>query len=1189
MIRSRNVVFHAIILALVLASCTPSPAPTPPTATATREVLSTPTPTVVVGHPGQLLFSEFTPGVPGNNNFEFIELYNAGREVVDLRGWSIWYQMTETQDPRRVYRWSRETHIPGYGHYLLVREGEDIGMLPDATYDVPLFERWGGLVLRNADGEDVDAMAWGKAPIGFVDEAPAPAPVEGGSLERLPGGVGGHLLDTDDGAEDFVIRPVPFPQNSGSEMTPMPEHALQISASTALTVTPGTRFPLEILVENRTAQDLTDVRVVVPLPEGTDLASLMVDGVDVSESEMQLPADAPGVPEGAVAWEIPTLPDGANSRAELTMRSPWRYGEVVLKGYYVAAPDWPLRDYGAFAELSVAGGAIPIEVARTLEGSVVTIEGIATMYTGGFFAGSTGTKFYLQDETGGIQVYCPNGHGIVTVRIGDRVRVTGEVDVYRDSVEIVPATYPDDVRILDRDNAPPQPQMISASEATGDEGILGELIRVEGTITRLEEFEYSYEIDLLGDGGDAVLVYVDKDSRINPEFLDTEQRYRITGISELYDGKWQLKPRTSEDFERIYPPELMLDVTAQNNVGLSGLLTTTLTVHNYTEGTLRGVRVSAQPSSRYVDVVASMEAARPEGDQELLWDVGELSPLGGTAVVTFVAQLKPGVSEGNFTTYATATADQWPNPVTAESAPTFVGTGVPIWAIQGEGGRSPFVRSALRTEGVVTGAFPEHEGFWMQSLESDDDSSTSEGLFVWTSNLVLSPTVAIGDFVNVSGVVRERSGQTLLAVQQTEGVLVQGHDYALPAPVELDPPRDETEAGAYYEAIEGMLVQVSDPVVAVAPTSQYGETALVRPSWDIERVRKGEPAGMLIFADDGSSQEHVTQATLPYVLKSGDRIDDLLGPLAFTYENFKIQPIVTPTVLSDALTLPAFAPVGPNDFSVATFNVENFFDPLLPHPSSPERPDPATYRLRVAKAAATIKAMAAPTILGLQEVENIGILEDIVEAPELSAYGYVPALVEGFDSRGIDVGYLVRGDVATLEGVGQYDAPDGLTSRPPLMITVTLRLAGVERRIHVLNNHFTSMSGGELATEPRRTAQAAWNAALVGELLARSPDAQVVVLGDLNSFYDSPPIDTLREAGLRHVYESVDPPLPYTYIFQGVSETLDHILITPSLYEDLVAVEALHINADYPPPAPDDASPQRLSDHDPLIAVFTLD
>jgi predicted extracellular nuclease len=71
------------------------------------------------------------------------------------------------------------------------------------------------------------------------------------------------------------------------------------------------------------------------------------------------------------------------------------------------------------------------------------------------------------------------------------------------------------------------------------------------------------------------------------------------------------------------------------------------------------------------------------------------------------------------------------------------------------------------------------------------------------------------------------------------------------------------------------------------------------------------------------------------------------------------------------------------------------------------------------------------------------------------------------------------------------------------------------------------------------------------------------------------------------VYEYTYPEILYTYIYQGESETLDHILVTPPLFNLIEQVEALHINADYPPLEPDDASPQRVSDHDPLVVVFS--
>jgi predicted extracellular nuclease len=270
--------------------------------------------------------------------------------------------------------------------------------------------------------------------------------------------------------------------------------------------------------------------------------------------------------------------------------------------------------------------------------------------------------------------------------------------------------------------------------------------------------------------------------------------------------------------------------------------------------------------------------------------------------------------------------------------------------------------------------------------------------------------------------------------------------------------------------------------------------------------------------------------------------------------------------------------------------VENFFDFQEPHPSDPPMPSLREYHLKLSKTAEAIMAMGAPTVVSLQEIENVGVLDDLAAEQAISQFHYQPVLIEGDDSRGIDVGYLVRGDRAEIVEATAMPAPEGLTSRPPLLLTITLETLSNETvTIYLLNNHFTSMSEGETVTEPRRVAQASWNLSLVKQVQEQEPDAFIVVLGDLNSFYESPPIDTLRDGGLRHVYEFVAPEIPYTYIYEGESETLDHILVSPPLYEHLIQVEALHIDADFSLAAPDDATPRHVSDHDPLIAIFGFD
>ena len=448
-----------------------------------------------------------------------------------------------------------------------------------------------------------------------------------------------------------------------------------------------------------------------------------------------------------------------------------------------------------------------------------------------------------------------------------------------------------------------------------------------------------------------------------------------------------------------------------------------------------------------------------------------------------------------------------------------------------------------------------------------------------------------GDQVQISGIVRETSQQTQIFVTEPKiDIIVLSQGNRLPNAVELDPPPAQDESDRYYEMIEGMLAQVSGTAQAVGPTSKYGEYVMVLPKHGVERLWQGDEtlSGLSIMVDDGSAITHEDSSTMMYVVDGGDQVSGVVGPLAYTFNRYKIEPIVLPTVTTSEGGPSVIAQAGSTEFSMMTWNVENLFDTRAPHPTDPPMLKPSVYRLRIEKIANTIDVAGAPLIVGLQEVENIAVLEDITASEILAGYGYEALLIEGTDSRGIDVGYLIRGDRATFISVEQFIAPEGLTSRPPLLVQVEVETKNGPATVFVLNNHFTSMSAGVEATEPRRDAQAAWNVEVLAQILRDHPDAYVAVIGDLNSFYDSRPINTLREAGMNHVFEIIPEDARYSYIFQGLSQTLDHILVTPALFELLTRTEVLHVNADFGPADPGDPSPIRTSDHDPVVAVFEV-
>ncbi|MFZ6028957.1 MAG: lamin tail domain-containing protein [Chloroflexota bacterium] len=1116
-----------------------------------------------------VVIGEVLAGIAGNNTYEFIELYNRSEKPVELQGWALWYRLPNSDEDLFVYRWQKPALIAPFGHYLLTYNGEDVGLPADAAYhEQALNLSAGGLQLRQTDGAVVDAVGWGNAPPGFYEGSPAPKLTHGVSLERLPGDEAGNGLDSDDNNADFVLRDAPGPQNSGSAITPLPAERIELLVEAPSSVEPGGCFTYTVTVLNVTGRDLHNLAVTLPIP-------------------VELTADTK-----PLLWQVPDLAAGRSVVAQFPVCVPYAYFDADLRNAFVRAENWPAPAFAAPAITHVAGGRVPIGAARALSGSELTIEGVAVMYTGGYYAGSGNTKFYLADETGSIQVQVFGGQNVVNVRVGDHVRVRGEVSIYRDALQIVPGDPAADVTILARaGDAAPFPADVGIEDAATDvKNLPGRLIGVEGLVTRVEEFAYSYEIDLSSETGVALTVYVDKQTGIDVAAIESGLRYRAIGILDRRDGQNLLYPRFQSDLVEAFPPVLRLDA-AGPLTRAGNKITYTITAYNHTAEVFHNVVITAtQPHYTSIFYVQGGERRT----NRAVWTLPAL-PANEAVAVTLVLKVTAGYDGPVVLDEVVATADEWQaEPAAAATLRTFSGDTVPVWAIQGDGFRSPLAFERLAAQGVVTGVFPGLEGFFIQDRR-DEDPLTSEGIFVSSAGLEVD--VMAGDRVRVHGKVRELSGQTSLQLATAADVEILARGQPLPKPVELDPPADLSAARAYYESLEGMFCQVTGPARVVAPTSKYGETVLVLARHEVTRLYQGDEArnGLAIMVDDGSSVTYTDRSQMPYAAASGDTLRSLAGPLAYTYERYKLEPVVVPVIQPAVFQPVTLPPVTSTHMSLMTWNVENLFDTRPPHPSDPPLPTQAQYEVAVAKVANTIEAAGAPLIVALQEVENVGVLQDVADQQVLAAYAYRPVLIEGFDSRGIDVGYLIRSDRVEVLDVQQRDAPGGITSRPPLVIKASVQLAGGPVMLYVINNHFTSMSGGEQASEPRRMAQAEWNLALLEEILAADPQAMVAVVGDLNAYLHAAPVETLRAGGLRHIFDACladesicTQGVPYTYLYQGEAQVLDHVLVSPGLYALLDSVFVLHVNADYPLPDADDTSPRHKSDHDPVIATFTV-
>jgi uncharacterized protein len=117
-------------------------------------------------------------------------------------------------------------------------------------------------------------------------------------------------------------------------------------------------------------------------------------------------------------------------------------------------------------------------------------------------------------------------------------------------------------------------------------------------------------------------------------------------------------------------------------------------------------------------------------------------------------------------------------------------------------------------------------------------------------------------------------------------------------------------------------------------------------------------------------------------------------------------------------------------------------------------------------------------------------------------------------------------------------------------------------------------------SEAQRHLQAQAVRGFVDQIRAAEPNAAVVVLGDLNDFEFSQTADLLvGDGSLVDLPRTLPAPERYSYVFEGNSQVLDHILISSSLAHQLYQYDVVHINSEFA---------NQTSDHDPQVVRFPL-
>ncbi len=146
---------------------------------------------------------------------------------------------------------------------------------------------------------------------------------------------------------------------------------------------------------------------------------------------------------------------------------------------------------------------------------------------------------------------------------------------------------------------------------------------------------------------------------------------------------------------------------------------------------------------------------------------------------------------------------------------------------------------------------------------------------------------------------------------------------------------------------------------------------------------------------------------------------------------------------------------------------------------------------------ATDKNPDGIVILGISEIENKMVVEDLVKQEALKGRNYQVVHFDSPDRRGVDVGLIYNPKYFKL--IHSYSAPFR-TSNPEFKSRDQLVVSGLllGEEVHFIVNHWPSRSGGEKKSRPNRNAAAQLSRDMADSLLTLNPNAKIMIMGDLN-------------------------------------------------------------------------------------------
>lgn len=281
---------------------------------------------------------------------------------------------------------------------------------------------------------------------------------------------------------------------------------------------------------------------------------------------------------------------------------------------------------------------------------------------------------------------------------------------------------------------------------------------------------------------------------------------------------------------------------------------------------------------------------------------------------------------------------------------------------------------------------------------------------------------------------------------------------------------------------------------------------------------------------------------------------------------------------------------------VGFYNLENLFDTIIDPDTNkilqddftvhgPKQWNAKKYNAKLANMATVISKLGiestpdGPAVLGVCEIENRSVLEDLVKTDPIKKRDYQIVHYDSPDRRGIDVGFLyqekyfkvTRSKSFTLKLEGQPN----FATRDQLLVSGEL----LGEKTHFIVAHWPSRRGGEKKSNYKREAAAALAKTIIDSLKKNDPLAKVILMGDLNDDPKSPSVKTVLNASGKvsklteeHLFNPMEPLYNKgigTLAWRDTWNLFDQFILTQSWldskakYDDLTYYNAVVYNKSY--------------------------